>query len=114
MSGQRLLRDARTWLLLALLVGGSGLLCGLFGMLLVGMGVSGSGCGRQCMNNVMLFTRIGMLLLGLGMAAALTALVLLWSLQRHSLRLWLRLLLSLLALLMLLVGGASFSLLVSL
>jgi hypothetical protein len=114
MGGRRLLRDARTWLLLALLVGGSGLLCGLFGMLLVGMGVSGSGCGRQCIDNVMLFSRIGMLLLGLGMAAALTALVLLWSLQRHSLRLWLRLLLSLLALLMLLVGGASFSLLVSL
>jgi len=106
--------DGRYWAIPAFLACGIGLLLGILGLAMIGAGVSGSGCGKQCSDSVMLFAAIGSGLLGLAILSALVSISLIWFFRYHPPRLWLDIAITLVDLLVLLSAGPALALLVSL
>ena len=56
-------RNSKFWLAVAVVFDALGLFISFFGVMIVGAGVSGSGCGQQCSANSEMFIAIGIFLL---------------------------------------------------
>ncbi|WP_179289131.1 hypothetical protein, partial [Hafnia paralvei] len=52
-------RNSKFWLAVAVVFDALGLFISFFGVMIVGAGVSGSGCGQQCSANSEMFIAIG-------------------------------------------------------
>lgn len=67
------------WLLFAWVLCGAGLFCGFLGMLGPGIGVSGSGCGTECLRLSACFMGVGMTFVVLAVGAAMAATFCAWK-----------------------------------
>ena len=56
-------RNSKFWLVVAVVFDALGLFISFLGVLAIGAGVSGSGCGQQCSANSEMFLAIGIFLL---------------------------------------------------
>ncbi len=101
-------RDGRTWLLVSVLFYAIGLSVGFFAVMIAGMGVSGSGCGRECMNRSSSLAVVAMSFFGPSFAASLTSIGVVWTCQFPPLESWRCVGITALNLLILLIGGGSF------
>ena len=111
---QKLRRDGRFWMLVAMVTCAVGFFVGLLGLAMVGAGVSGSGCGKACTDSVMSFAYAGSFFLGLALLTALGSMVLIWWLRDPKQPLWVGITVTVLDVLVLLVAGPSLALLLSL
>lgn len=111
---QKLRRDGRLWMLVAMVTCAVGFFVGLLGLAMVGAGVSGSGCGKACSDSVMSFAYTGSFFLGLAVLTALGSMVLIWWLRDPEQQLWVGITVTVLDVLVLLVAGPSLALLLSL
>lgn len=63
-------RNSKFWLVVAVVFDALGLFISFFGVLAIGAGVSGSGCGQQCSANSEMFLAIGVCLLFVALISA--------------------------------------------
>lgn len=102
---QRALSDGRPWLVVSVLMGAVGLICGFLGMMVGGLGMGGSGCSSSCMDTVHTFASIGLLFMGSTIATTLASIGVIWVIQTPALKTWKSVFLTAVNLFVVLVAG---------
>lgn len=69
-------RNSKFWLVVAVVFDALGLFISFLGVLAIGAGVSGSGCGQQCSANSEMFLAVGIFLLVAALISALSSIYL--------------------------------------
>lgn len=101
------LQDGKYWLLGALITGAIGLFLGFLGVMAIGVGVSGSGCGSQCMESVETVALFGQCFLALAFIAAILSIGATWKYQANQMKTWVSVVITVINLFILLLAGSS-------
>lgn len=104
-------KKANFWLGVAVISGALGFCIGLFSLMLVGVGVSGSGCGSQCSSSSEFAAAVGMFLLGISAPSAVYSVLLTWVQSGPASRLSSDIMVTIVGFLVALMAGSSLVLL---
>ena len=106
-------KNARVWLVVAVIAGVIGLCSGFFSFIILGAAASGSGCSGQCSVLSNSAAAIGMFFLGGAIVSAFYSVFLIWTKKEQAPRLWGKIIMTIVNLFVALLAGSSFILLVS-